>query len=782
MAKNDKDKGPSNRGLINRLAINVRDGINSIYTRSYYNRPTNMADIKDIKDRLNTSINTITSTNMDIVGEPNISKLLSRANKSLNGDANLTKGIEDFFSDSASMDALLQTYISNKYLVDLDQEIDVVCKYMPKLLEALDCKKDNVLSADHFSMDYIYMENNTSIPDATFSERIKNIKDKYDVLNEVETWYMNASKYGEQFLYIVPYNRAIGKLLNNKPAFNFNNMAESTILSSISESTILGRVNENTYTTLYESGSIVKGSEAVINNAGINVEIDTSNMLTETVYNTYKAIVEKRKSKALSLCEQQMSIIEEAVKEAEENHRNGAPISNQSVKPSKQNITNAKHQYTIDAKELDITLDDGAQDGLIDLNRTSNSDGSEQDLNVPGCIIKKLKREMVKPIYTEDICIGYLYLEVKDSDKFEFSNSIFDRTTSNMFKDLNNGKDANRDDIVDKRLADLSTQVSKFIDSKFVNTNIDLAKEIYIMLKHNDMIHNPSHRFKVTFIPADDIVHIKFNEDPDTHRGISDLAKALFPAKIYCAMYLVNAIANMTRGYDRRVYYVKQTVDTNTAKSLLTTINQFKKSNFNIRQIENINNIIGISGSLHDYLIPTMGGDPPVQFEIMPGQKTDPPTEQLQALEEMAINSTDVPLELIQARQSMDYAVHYTMTNSKFLRKVYNRQASYSKFLSIIFTKIYNYEYGTNDKLQVKLPPPMFLNITNTNQVIQNTLDFANNVVTIYMADEPRDDVKMKFTTKVQKYYLGSYLDFDVLEKLKTESEQEVTIKHQEQQ
>ena len=776
MARNGTLDAPRNRTLINKLMQNVQGSIAGMYTKSYYNRPTNLADIKDIKDRLNNSINTITSRNLDTIGEPNISKLLNRAQKAMVGDKSFNKSIEDFFSDSASMDALLQTYMENKYLVDLDQEIDVICKYMPKLLEALDTKKDNVLSADHFAKDFIFLANSTSVEDSIFSERIKNMKDKYELLTNVETWYNNASKYGEQFLYIVPFKRAIGQLLDNKK--------DSGMFGN---STVVGRVTESAYTVSYENGMFNKATSEGNNTSSVcvNVELDTGGMLREVVEAKYKACKQMEALKYKSLCEQQMSLIESAIKrkQGEAEHKEGEPLVQKTISDKPPRV---KIQNTIDPDELDLKEfqpDTTSQDGLITGNKEDkeSSNKNEDNLTVPGCIVKKLKREMVKPMYIEDVCIGYLYLEVKEGTTFKFNNSIFDRTSSDILgKDLS--KDIKNDTEVDKRISDLSMQVSKFINAKFVNSNIDLSKEIYALLKHNDYITNPNKNIKVTFLPADDVVHIKFNEDPNTHRGISDLTRALFPAKIYCAMYLVNAIANMTRGYDRRVYYVKQTVDTNIAKTLLNTINQLKKSNFNIRQIENINNIIGISGSLHDYLIPTLGGEPPIQFEIMPGQRIDPPTEQLQALEEMAINSTDVPLELIQARQSMDYAVHYTMTNSKFLRKIYNRQSSYAKFLSIIFTKIYNYEYNTNEKLVVTLPPPMFLNITNTNQVIQNTMEFANNITNIYMADEPNESVKARFLTKVQKYYLGSYLDMDILDKLRNEAEQEITIKASEQQ
>ena len=50
-------------------------------------------------------------------------------------------------------------------------------------------------------------------------------------------------------------------------------------------------------------------------------------------------------------------------------------------------------------------------------------------------------------------------------------------------------------------------------------------------------------------------------------------------------------------------------------------------------------------------------------------------------------------LELINARQSLDYAIQATMSNSKLMRLTYKRQDMYEIFLSQITSKIYNYEY-----------------------------------------------------------------------------------------
>lgn len=765
---------PKNRNLINRLAVNIRDGIANIYTKSYYTRPTNIADIKDIKDRMTQSINAIVSSNMDSIGEPNISRLFSRAAATIN-DKDITKNIQAFFTDGDNMESLLQTYTDNKYIVDMDQEIDTVCRYMPKLEEALDTKKDNVLSADHFSKDFIFLKNSTTLPDSTYSERIKTLKDKYNLLVETEDWYMDASKYGEQFLYIVPFNRALSKLLDSRGQI------------MVQQNNDVARVTESSYMLLSEVAPLRRPYTNIGSSnseLSIDIELESSGMLVEAMLSKYNACKKAAINSVKSLCEQanfeiEQEILSEASKDKEENKEPyGKPVTKQSFKLGS-NPDRVKMQNTIDPNELDLTdFNSSASDGLITNSINTKAKKSALDeLNVPGCMIKRLDRAMVKPIYEEDICIGYLYLEVRNQNNLEFKANMFDSVRGGLTNSIDISKDMKtKDDAMDKKLSNLAIQISKAIDTKFINANVDLAKEIYVMLKRSDYANNPSNRIKVTFLPTEDVVHIKFKEDPKTHRGISDLNRSLFPAKIYCAMYLVNSIANMTRGYDRRVYYVKQSVDTNIAKNLLNTINQLKRCNFNIRQIENINNIIGIAGSLHDLLIPTSAGDSPIQFEIMPGQKIDPPTDMLNTLEEMAINLTDVPLELIQARMSMDYAVHYTMTNAKFLRKVYHRQAAYAKFLSVIMTKIYDYEFNTNDKLQVTLPPPMFLNVTNTNQIMQNNNELSNNITQMLMTDETREAVKNSFMVKVNRYYLGSYLDMDVLEKLKLEAEQEATI------
>ena len=131
---------------------------------------------------------------------------------------------------------------------------------------------------------------------------------------------------------------------------------------------------------------------------------------------------------------------------------------------------------------------------------------------------------------------------------------------------------------------------------------------------------------------------------------------------------------------------------------------------------------------------------------------------------------------MIQMRQSVEYATQLTMTSSKFLRKVYNRQAKYQLNLTRIFSKLYKNEYQDDDvSLEVTLPPPMFLNITNTNQMVTNVSDYANSIAEIELADEEDEMVKRLAVKALTLHFLGSYLDLPAIDEVIAKAKQEAS-------
>ena len=163
----------------------------------------------------------------------------------------------------------------------------------------------------------------------------------------------------------------------------------------------------------------------------------------------------------------------------------------------------------------------------------------------------------------------------------------------------------------------------------------------------------------------------------------------------------------------------------------------------------------------------SQSGDAPVQMEVMNGQQIDPKTELMGILEQMAVNATDVPYEVIQLRQSVEYATQLSMSSSKFLRKVFKRQSICEKKYGALLTKIYNYEYGADETVVLTLPPPGYINSNNTNQMLSNTNELVANIIEIECADEQDEMFKAEFRRNLTRHYLSTYLDYNSIDEIK---------------
>ena len=208
----------------------------------------------------------------------------------------------------------------------------------------------------------------------------------------------------------------------------------------------------------------------------------------------------------------------------------------------------------------------------------------------------------------------------------------------------------------------------------------------------------------------------------------------------------------------QRIYYVNQSLDTNTAQSLLNVISTIKKGNFGVRQMESVNNILNIVGRFNDFIIPRgPGGDPPIIFDTQEGQQFDFPTDQMQNLEEEAVNGTGVPLEIVNSSMQADFATRYTMNNAKLLRNVLKRQFKVEEFLSEVFTKIYKFEFNENVELEVTLPPPAFLSMSQGTQLISSATQYADAVTEVEMSSES-DEAKHIFKKKLIRKLIPTYI------------------------
>lgn len=780
MAKKDDEKSNIKLGPLRRIAGLLQNNSDELYKHTYYSDPTNNKMLKDLKTSIDSSIKDIMDTNIDNTGEPNISKLYERIFMKTQNDDATVKEFERIFGDNEFINNLSNSYLDNRWIRAIDDEIDDTLRYMPKLQEALETLRDNVLAADSFSKDYLTIKKqlDDSYDKPLFNMHIDEIKKKYDLVTFIDELYFETSKYGETFVYCVPYQKAIQNLLDtkndNRAVAIRTNFKEGTIIVEDGIESQRKNMVNNDLSLNYNYNSNLE------NPSDINVKFEFKSGIIESIVETEKnARATLTEVQQESLCEQFFN--EMAVDEASSIENDGKKFKMDnisSIEPYGKTPTHHNFNSTLDDKMELPNSSDTTADGLINIHKAN----STRIKSINGCIVKKLDRDKVTPIILNDICLGYYYFEFDINASF-----IEDRYPAtgmvNTITGLRSNGRSEAFDAMQRRdelVRYLASELAARIDAKFVNDNQNLKREIYYILKSNDEFNNNTdtvRNVRVTYIPPEDIHHLYFKLDPKTHRGISDLALALIPAKLWVAIYVTNCLAVMTRGNDKRVYYVRQSVESNIAKTLLKTINEIKKSNFGIRQLENINNVLNITGRFNDYIIPRgADGQSPVDFEVMQGQQVEIKTELLNLLEESAINSTKVPLELIQMRQSPEYATQLTMSSSKFLRFAYKRQSQVQEIFSPLLTKIYDLEYTVNDQLVMTLPPPLFINVTNTNQLIINTSEYCNSIVNIRLG-EPNgtdDAIRSKFSTKLKMYYLGSYLDTNIIEDLLNKAKQEL--------
>ena len=732
------------------LSKSISNMLNGLYRRAYMTQP-------DAKDELDASDANISDTVERIISDSsyktglnNISTLYAKLLRSRGGTASNDDMNQIFGNDMELSGSLYNAFFNNKNLKDYDAEIDMICKYMPKLDAALSTLLDNVLSADHFAKDYITLaETNFSMvsDQKTIANNVELIKHKYNLAEKFQDIAYNAMKYGEEFVYIIPYATAISRLYNTAQATDV-----------VKESVHFGQDFINAY-----------NSEAKnkVNFNDFNLNLSYHNgLLNESIVANIKATERLKSIQEQSFNEAYVPVLEAMSDVQKASLKKDTSISN-ALTPK---------------DELDVKdFFEPTPDGITDPNKVKKYG---KNIKAAGALMKVLKRENVVPIYIDDICLGYYYIEgVTDSYLDDRSGmagvGMTDPMNAMAMSKAPQAALKTSGHVDDNLLRGIAAKISGMIDAQFIKMNKDLSREIYAILKYNSLTLKGENALNITFISPDDLIHCYYKMDPESHRGISLLNDSIIPAKLYTGMYISNTLATMSRGYDRRVYYVKNSgVDTNISQLLLQTMKQIKMTNFNIRRFENMNNVLNIIGQFNDFIIPTnASGESPVQFEIMQGQNIDPQTELMQKLEDMAVDATTVPVEIVNARNSLDYAVQASMTSSKFLKTVISDQIITNAFFSRIMTQLYRAEYDDSKAIiNVSLPQPSYLNTSNTSTMINNMNDMVQAITDSYSEDFTEEQ-KPLFMANIKKEMLRTYIDQNMVDRVAKETKLQLAAK-----
>ena len=726
MAKKE-EKSTLNKGRIEKIKSLIQSQIDNLYTNTYMSPIQLNNDSENIKNGINDTLEKILKNNEDEIGNNTLALFERiRDTKNAKGETGLLdENIANIFDNTDIRDALVPSLVENKLLKQYDEDIDTLCKFMPLMKDALDVLSNHVLCGDRFTKKYMNITNKIITNEdeiSLFNSKIDSIMKRYDIESMFKKYYKRASKYGEEYIYITSYKKSFSKLLNNRAK-----------MAPVHEEFIGLKDYIN---TLHESVNI---SDEDLNSENNMIKVNLYDGVIPTAFK------EEAKIKSVQEAHSKMkfdNIIQDDLE------LDGPDVDD--------NSSSKKYKST-------------SADGFI------NTEIREEDIKVNGAIVRRLPRENVIPVYINDLCMGYYYIECLGTTADEvFTNNVgtkntlgfFNKTGKSLFDTI---KSSNQNDA----MSSLSSRISNIIDTKFINNNQDLKKEIFMILQHNDIFNKSRVEINVSFIPPNEMIAMMFNEDDETHRGLSDLDDGALMGKLCASIRATSSIGILTRSFDKRIYYVKQQVDSNISQVLLNTINQLKKANYGTREIANLKNTLNMTGRYNDLLVPVgASGDYPIQFEVLQGQEIDPKEEFCNNLEQQAVN-TIAPYEYVQAQSQVDFATRLTMTNIKFFNRVLDRQEIVEKFATQMIQRIWDAENPEEKaSIQVKLNTPLYLNVINNSEMYSYIAQHAQNIVD---NDVVEDDEILKriYKKNIIRSLSGAQLDRELLDRLRKESEME---------
>ena len=292
MAKPKNSLNLDSMNNINKKLIqDIQNNINTVYNNTYFSDNKNNSYIDSIRRRIDNDINSLMDKNRLRTNGSNISNLYAKT--MAKNDSEIIKELRHTLQDESMISDIMDLYSQNAVLRDIDREIDVVCKYMPKLEQALDIKADHVLSADHFNKDALEIVVNTndsqsssnSDPKFDQSKDINYFKNKYKLTEKIAEIYKKTAKYGEQFIYITSYSKALKYLMqksNNPGMLSENGVLNESVLESeiINSSRILNfayRETPLTESSINTNNNILIESSEVPNEEYFGIQFELNN-------------------------------------------------------------------------------------------------------------------------------------------------------------------------------------------------------------------------------------------------------------------------------------------------------------------------------------------------------------------------------------------------------------------------------------------------------------------------------------------------------------------------
>ena len=166
--------------------------LDGLYKDIYISRPDNKQNLDAMIDNLDAVIDQLQGSDTTVSG---MSELLRRVDKVGESNTNkMIKSVQELFEDQTVLGALMMNDSIHNYIAGQNRNYDLICKYLPKLEDALEIKRDNVLCSDNFSKSFLNPKSEKSSKEeiSKFNSNVERIEEEYDISEFLDDTYMNT--------------------------------------------------------------------------------------------------------------------------------------------------------------------------------------------------------------------------------------------------------------------------------------------------------------------------------------------------------------------------------------------------------------------------------------------------------------------------------------------------------------------------------------------------------------------------------------------------------------
>jgi len=595
-------------------------------------------------------------------------------------NATATQNLVDNLTNLSGQEgaSLLQLEEERIYFYDLYRQIFTL---IPEMAQAVEIIANNIMSPDIFGRSSFKAAVSDSFPNASAVNRqVKDIIKEFDIDDDMYQTIINTLILGDGFIAVIDIDTELRGIYANFAKNSKDNKNQTPVLTESDYKSIIGANATDVvkYKAMLESDSFDRLTTAYLN------EMISFNPITE-----YTSSVNGDE------------ILTEALTALHE---------------KKEKTGNFKHVKS------DVNKETSRGNIILKKINPSNTVKIVLDSKVLGYYIIEKTGEFVK---STNFVAGYRSTNTSTATSGVEAGSD-EANVADAYANLMKSSMSGEEEKEKEKKTTHAALIDKITDKakKFVMNNLkqdpakiedDLAKVLYHVLSAETV--TKGEKINVSFVPAELMCH--FSPGGDNY-GRSAFFNSVFMSKLYLMTLMSSIMKKVARGSDQRVLYVESAIDADLEGVVEQVIKDMKQQSYSMNELGDLDSVVRTAAGFKDMLIPTINGNRPIDFDVIPGDDTDVDSPFLEFLMKRMVAGTHVPLQLLSG-EDVDFARTVTSLNGNLVRLVTRYQADFKAPYDKLIRIIYSLKYGNvdiADNIETVLPPPMTLMLGTLSQNI----------------------------------------------------------------